>query len=150
MVTTTPQERLTLSRRAIVRHMNREELSGAEAADMAPDQSSDSDGKSHGNWEILKRAVQTWWYHHPAHVALGLARPVVGKYASEHPVQLLALAAAAGAFTVVAKPWRLISLGGLLLSTMKSANITSILLSMLSSSSTANNLDTRENRVESL
>lgn len=139
-----------LSRRAIVRHMNREELSGPQAAEASSDQSMGGDSKPHSNWDILKRAVQTWWYHHPAHVALGLARPVMGKYASEHPVQLLALAASAGALAVVAKPWRLISLGGLLLSTMKSANITSILLSMLSSSSTENNLDTRENRVEPL
>ena len=148
MVTSTPQERLTLSRRAIVRHMNREELSGSEVADASPDQPIDGDSKPHGNWDILKRAVQTWWYHHPAHVVLGLARPVMSKYAGEHPVQLLALAAAAGALAVVAKPWRLISLGGLLLSTMKSANVSSILLSMLSFSSTANNPDIRENRVE--
>ena len=149
MVTPTPQERLMLSRRAIVRHMNREELSSNEEDEKSANARSDGEKKSHGNWELLKHAVQTWWYHHPANVALDLAQPVIKKYAGDHPVQLLAVAAAVGALTVLAKPWRLISLGGLLLSTVKSANVSSILLSMLSSS-TANNLDAGEKPAETL
>lgn len=149
MVTSTPQERLALSRRAIVRHMNREEQSDPGDDEASSGDSSASDKKSHGNWAVAKRAIQTWWYHHPANVALSLARPVIGRYAGDHPVQLLALASAVGALAVLAKPWRVVSLGGLLLSTVKSANVTSILLSMLSSSSVnSNNQDTRDNRVE--
>jgi hypothetical protein len=64
---------------------------------------------------------------------LGLAKPTLKRYAEEKPLQLLGIAAAAGAAAVVLRPWRLVSLGGVLLATLKSSELSGALASMLSS-----------------
>lgn len=135
----TPQERLASSRKAIIRHMRR---------DARPhDGQGEEDGASHagdgepgglegrGTWGILKHALGAWWHHHPFNAALGLAQPTLKHYAQEKPLQLLGIAAAAGAAAVVLRPWRLVSLGGVLLATLKSPELSGTLLSMLSSAS---------------
>lgn len=48
------------------------------------------------------------------HPLLQLAQPLIASYATAHPLKMLALAAGAGAAVVVLKPWRLITLSGLL------------------------------------
>lgn len=132
----TPQERLAISRKAIVRHMNRDEAPGHDNAGHAPGDASDEQGSSaYGPLQIVQRALRAWWQHHPANIALDVARPVVAEYAREHPVRLLGAAAGIGAAAVLLKPWRLVSLGGVLLATMKSSDLSGIVLSMLSSSS---------------
>jgi hypothetical protein len=65
--------------------------------------------------------------------AFNLAQPVLGNYAREKPFQLLGIAAVAGAAAVAFKPWRLVSLGSVLLAALKSSEISGALLSMLSS-----------------
>ena len=127
----TPQERLASTRKAIVRHMSREQSREDEAQDNAGEHDAAYAGGG-GTWGIFKDALGAWWHHHPVSVAFGLARPVIGKYAEEKPLQLLGIAAAAGAAAVVLKPWRLVSLGSLLLATLKSSEISGALLSMLS------------------
>ena len=86
-------------------------------------------------WKTLKRATLTWWRHHPAHMALdvavGVSKPVLYKYAEEKPLQLLAAAAAVGAAAVLVRPWRLMSITGLLLATLKSSGLSSTLLSLI-------------------
>lgn len=86
-------------------------------------------------WKTLKRATLTWWRHHPAHMALdvavGVSKPVLYKYAEEKPLQLLAAAAAVGAAAVLVRPWRLMSITGLLLATLKSPGLSSTLLSLI-------------------
>lgn len=86
-------------------------------------------------WKTLKRATLTWWRHHPAHMALdvavGVSKPVLYKYAEEKPLQLLAAAAAVGATAVLVRPWRLMSITGLLLATLKSSGLSSTLLSLI-------------------
>lgn len=130
----TPVERLANSRKAIVRHMSRDQLAHDEEANVgdsdAEDQARFGDG---GTWGILKHAVGSWWRHHPVSVAFHLARPAIGKYAEEKPLQLLGLAAVAGAAAVVLRPWRLVSLGGVLVAALKSSELSGALLSMLSS-----------------
>jgi hypothetical protein len=127
----TPQERLANSRKAIVRHMSRERSHDDEAQD-GPGHEDAAFAESGGTWGLFKQALGAWWHHHPVSVAFSLARPVIGKYAEEKPLQLLGIAAAAGAAAVVIKPWRLVSLGSVLLATLKSSEISSALLSMLS------------------
>lgn len=87
-------------------------------------------------WKTIKRTVQAWWRHHPAHtaidVAAGMANPVLNRYANEKPVQLLSAAAALGAALVIIRPWRLVSVTGLLLATVKSSGLIPTLLSVLS------------------
>lgn len=127
----TPQERLAASRRAIVRHMSREPSQDNESHDGAGNEDA-SYAESGGTWGIFKEAIGAWWHHHPVSVAFSLARPVIGKYAEDKPLQLLGIAAAAGAAAVVLKPWRLVSLGSILVATLKSSEISGALLSMLS------------------
>lgn len=127
----TPQERLANSRKAIVRHMSREQSHGDETQDGTV-QDDAAYAASGGTWDIFKQAIGAWWHHHPVSVAFSLARPVIGRYAEDKPLQLLGIAAAAGAAAVVLKPWRLVSLGSVLLATLKSSEISGALLSMLS------------------
>lgn len=130
----TPQERLASSRKAIVRHMSREKLDHDDHPDSNGDRAENdmphfAEG---GTWSILKNALGSWWRHHPVSVAFDLARPMIGRYAEEKPLQLLGIAAAAGAAAVVLRPWRLVSLGGLLVAALKSSELSGTLLSMLS------------------
>jgi hypothetical protein len=80
----------------------------------------------------LKRALGTWWRHHPAHMGVELATPMLSSYAHRKPVQYLAIAAAVGAVIVVARPWRLITVGGLLAALLKSSQVSTLLMSALS------------------
>jgi hypothetical protein len=133
----TPQERLEISRRAIIRHMHHEEDHASEGAseNIGP-----GDGAPHyqpeSKWSAFSRAARSWWYHHPANVALDLAKPLLGKYTKEYPFRVLGIAAGIGAAAVLLKPWRLVSLGGLVLAAMKSSDIKGVILSVLTPSST--------------
>jgi hypothetical protein len=134
----TPQERLASSRKAIVRHMSRDAHSHdepSERGDAVHDEETDGGNFESGTWGILKHALGAWWHHHPISVAFGLARPALKHYAEEKPLQLLAIAAAAGAAAVVLRPWRLVSIGSVLLATLKSSELSGALLSMLSGAS---------------
>lgn len=134
---TSPQERLAISRRAIVRHMNRDgksrDDSGNPDLDEGEQVQSISSGSS-GTWGIVKHAIQAWWHHHPVSVAFDLARPAIGHYAKDKPLKLLGIAAGLGAAAVLLRPWRLVSLGGLLLATLKSSELSGALQSLLSTS----------------
>jgi len=86
-----------------------------------------------GGWfSHAKRALRTWWRHHPAHMGVELATPVLSDYAYRKPVQYLAIAAAVGAVVVVARPWRLITVGGLLAALLKSSQVSTLVMSALS------------------
>lgn len=80
----------------------------------------------------LGRAASAWWRHHPAHLGLELAAPALSAYASRKPLQYLGIAAAVGAIVVIVRPWRLISVTGLLVALAKSSQLSSVLLSALS------------------
>jgi hypothetical protein len=127
---------LASSRKAIVRHMSRDSMDEQGDDDRgAQDGENDSGNFEGGAWGILKHALGAWWHHHPVSVAFGLARPTLKHYAEEKPLQLLGIAAAAGAAAVVLRPWRLVSIGSLLIATLKSSELSGALLSMLSSAS---------------
>lgn len=131
----TPQERLAASREAILRHMNADGPTHARqgrktgAADAA---GAGNDHQTSGMWHTVRRAVRAWWHHHPAQLALDLAKPVLGKYAEEKPLQLLGIAATVGAAVVLVRPWRLVSVTGLAVAALKSSEATGLLLSLLS------------------
>lgn len=127
----TPQERLASSRRAILRHMTRNHQSLEDQTGPDIGERTESGDGSSGKWALFKRAARTWWRSHPVHVALDVAKPVIGRYAAENPIKFLAIAAGVGAVAVVLKPWRLVSLGGLLLATLKSSGLSNVALSML-------------------
>jgi hypothetical protein len=128
----TPQERLASSRKAIVRHMSRDRQSDDEEESHGPRSDANSAHAEGGTWGFVKHALGAWWQNHPVSAAFSLARPVLGQYAREKPLQLLGIAAVAGAAAVAFKPWRLVSLGGVLLAALRSSEISGTLLSMLS------------------
>lgn len=132
----TPQERLAISRKAIVRHMTRDDRTMARPDDESYQIGDESGlGTSESNFwhSALARAVRTWWRRHPVSMAVDVATPVVGRYAKNHPFKLLGVAVASGAAMVIIRPWRLLSVGGLLLAAIKSAAVPSVLMSLFSS-----------------
>lgn len=80
----------------------------------------------------LKRAAGNWWRHHPAHMGVELATPLLSAYASRKPVQFLGIAAAVGALLMVVRPWRLVSLTGLAVALVKSSQLSSVIMSAMS------------------
>lgn len=144
----TPQERLANSRKAIVRHMGRDSQAEQNGYNEENWQDFDDAEQSRvatadGTWGLVKHALLAWWRHHPVGVAFDLARPVIGQYAKEQPFKLLGIAAGVGAAVVVLRPWRLISLGGVLLATLKSSQLSSVVLSLLSTPQADANVKTR-------
>lgn len=86
-----------------------------------------------GGWfSGVKRALGTWWRHHPAHMGVELATPMLSSYARRKPLQYLGIAAAVGAALMVVRPWRLISATGLLVAVLKSSQLSGMLMSALS------------------
>ncbi|GBU14727.1 hypothetical protein AwPolaro_01050 [Polaromonas sp.] len=130
----TPQERLALSRQALLGHMNRHRH---DSVDGLEDVGASSGPILRGMARRLKRAVRSWWYHHPASVAVELLRPLLADYAGTQPGKLLALAAGLGAVAVWTRPWRMISVKQLTLAGIKASGLSSIVLSLLTSRSSA-------------
>lgn len=130
----TPQERLAISRKAIVRHMNRrhQAIEGKDRED-GFNNTDASRSSSQGIFGIIKHAATVWWHRHPANAVAELARPLLSDYARAHPFKLLGFSAAAGVATVVIRPWRMVSVGSLLIAAVKSSGLTNTLISMISS-----------------
>lgn len=82
-------------------------------------------------WRTLQRTARAWWQSHPAHLALEVAEPLFDKYARAHPTKVLTIAAATGAALVLAKPWRLISITGLLVAAAKSTQVSALAAALL-------------------
>jgi len=136
----TPQERLAVSRQAIVKHMTQDDktVGRSDGSYEIGDESGSTSNRPSFWPSAFVRAVRTWWRHHPVSMAVDVAKPVVGRYASGHPFTLLGVAAVAGAAIVVIRPWRLLSLGGILLAAVKSAAVPSVLMSLFSPSDPPN------------
>ncbi|MBG6077184.1 hypothetical protein [Polaromonas sp. CG_9.11] len=133
----TPQERLAISRKAIVRHMNRHHRDVEERLDSNVDQVNRNGtqvaSSDHNLLEKIKYAVRMWWHRHPASAAVELASPFLRDYASLHPFKLLGISAATGAALVIVRPWRMMSASALLVATVKSSGLSNTLFTMLSS-----------------
>ncbi len=124
-------QRLRASRQAISEHLQgRRGESRPERADRNPDAPrAASTGPAW--WRIARRTLGVWWHNHPAYSAALVAQPVLTRYASEKPLQVIGIAAALGAAAVVLKPWRLISVGALLAATLKSQDMTRLVMSLM-------------------
>ena len=152
----TPQQRLLASRRAIVQHMGCQsrvahhagprgegprdtDEGGVEDFDRSNSASRGSGSagpasESHGAglWRSLRRTASVWWRSHPAHLATDIAQPLIGAYARTHPLKLLAVAAGLGAAVVVARPWRLLSVSGVLVAALRSTPVLHLVSSIFS------------------
>lgn len=127
-------DRLVRTRLAIIEliqasHHGRPRTKGAPATDPAAQAAA-----AHGRWAGLRAAGRDYWSNHPARMVIELAIPTVTAYAQKHPARLLALAAAAGALLVLARPWRLLSVTGLMLAALRSPQLSSMVLSALTTS----------------
>lgn len=80
----------------------------------------------------FKRAAGNWWRHHPAHMGLELATPMLSAYASRKPAQFLGIAVALGALFMIVRPWRLVSLTGLAVALVKSSQLSNVIMSAMS------------------
>lgn len=128
-----PQERLAISRKALVRHMNRNRHLADNANDLHLDREASAApaiapapvGQA---WRLLKYAARNWWYRHPASAVADLAQPLLHDYARAHPFKLLLISAGVGAAAVVLRPWRMVS-AGVLLAALKSSGLPDALLS---------------------
>ena len=130
----TPQERLAISRKAIVRHMNRHHRAIEDSVDDDIDEAAESGAAvQDGTLGKIKYAVRMWWHRHPASAAVELATPVLSDYAAVHPFRLVGISAIAGAAIVVIRPWRMVSASALLVAAVKSSGLTNTLITMLSS-----------------
>lgn len=132
----TPQERLAISRKAIVRHMNRHHPDVEERFDSDIDGVNDKGSSTvveQGGLGRIKYAARMWWHRHPASAAVELASPLLNDYARAHPFKLLGISVAAGATLVVVRPWRMISASTLLVAAVKSSGLSNTLITMLSS-----------------
>lgn len=136
-----PQERLALTRKAIFKHMNRRHRDDEFEMDREPDLGDNGEPTQRSRTSALMQAVRTWWFRHPASSAVELARPLLDDYAKVHPFKLLGVAAGAGAAAALVRPWRMVSVGGLLLAAIKSSGLAGVLLSLLTNPS-QNNQDT--------
>jgi hypothetical protein len=133
-------DRLAKTRLAIIEQIQRREgrpqrrgATDFERDDLHGGEGWEASGSGPASWfATLKRAASSWWRQHPAHYGLELATPALSEYAGRKPVQFLAIAAAVGAVAMIARPWRLISLGGIAMALLKSGQLSGLLMSAMS------------------
>lgn len=156
-------DHLERSRLAILEHLHRKEQrrqgrnanananananhGGARQADAnggGPRQADEGMWESHrrahppgaGGWfETARDVLQDWWKYHPAHMAMDIARPALASYARRKPMQYLGLAALAGAGLFFLRPWKLISVTGVLVAVARSPHVAELVMRAMSAS----------------
>jgi hypothetical protein len=133
-------DRLAHTRLAIVAHL-------ADSPRGRPREAPDpaaQEAATHGRWAGLRAAGRDYWEHHPVRMGLQLAEPTVRAYAHRHPARLLAACAALGALLVLARPWRLVSVTGLMLAAVRSPRLSSLVLSAFMAGGERGNESPRE------
>lgn len=141
-------DKLAQTRLAIIAHLQgrerRHEHRGAERyadpqeagqpderAPLAASRSTRSRGPA-GWFHHARHVARSWWRHHPASMGLELVTPALSSYASRKPVQYLAIAAAVGAVFMVVRPWRVISVTGVVVALLKSSQLSALVMSAMS------------------
>ena len=121
----TPQQRLAVSRHALMSRLQGDDAPGAHAHNHP----SLLDGIA---WAPVARGVaRHWWHRHPLHAAGQLARPVLEKYARDEPLKLVAVAAAVGAVVVLARPWRLLSASAFIATAFKTSELAGVVNALM-------------------
>lgn len=131
----TPQQRLAVSRRALVAQLQGREhhASDREPADEAAARQTRRETIiDRVAWASLARnVVQRWWRRHPANAAGQLARPLIERYAREQPGKLIAAAAGTGALVVLIRPWRLLSITAVLAAVLKTSDVADLVTTLM-------------------
>ena len=82
---------------------------------------------------LLGAGASSWWHNHPARSVALLLESATSEYARRKPIQVVTVAAVAGAAVVLLRPWRMVSATALLLTLLRSSNLTGVASSMLDS-----------------
>ena len=139
--TLTAQERLAISRRALVTQLQgRKVVAPARPEGYSgsmPDRLSQSSGLfARFPWMSVARNVgERWWRRHPANAAGQLARPLLERYARREPFKLVAAATAVGALAVLVKPWRLLSVTAVFAALLKTSDVADVVNSLMHNNS---------------
>ena len=119
---------LAQSRLAILEYLQQGQGSESHAKGGQDTASSQADAAS---WRSARDTARRHWEDHPARLAIGLAGPLLSQWGRRHPLAFLGIAAALGAALVMARPWKLMSLTGVLVAALKSSNLASLAMSAL-------------------
>lgn len=135
-------DRLARSRLALIEFVHRKEIRKDKRAQNALNEHEEGEqweaaesaaASAHGGWfSRVKTAAKVYWRHHPARMGLQLAEPMLAEYARRSPGTYLGISAAAGALFVIARPWRLISVTGVLVALAKSPQLAGVVMSAMS------------------
>ena len=139
---TLASDRLDRSRLALIEHVHRKERKPAQArAQGARGEHEDGEqweaaeaaaASGGGGWfSRIGRAAKSYWRHHPARIGVQMATPVLSQFARRKPVAYVGVAALAGALFMVARPWRLISVTGVLVALAKSPQLAGVVMSAM-------------------
>jgi hypothetical protein len=130
-----PQQRLAVSRRALVEQLQGRERHAdrhATADEVAPGSPRHETVIDRIAWaSVARNVVQRWWRRHPANAAGQLARPLLERYAREQPGRLVAAAAGAGALIVLIRPWRLLSITAVLAAVLKTSDVADLVTTLM-------------------
>jgi|GEM_PF-575709 len=133
-----PQARLAASRKALVRQMARddgragnEEPNGFRGSSEEQTVDAQTSRDRSSTWQVFTQAMMAWWQYHPMHLAIDIGRPFMRNYARDKPLQLLGIAAGIGAAAALVRPWRLVSVTGLVVAALKATKLSTTLLSLL-------------------
>lgn len=86
-----------------------------------------------GGWfGHLRHVVRTWWRYHPGNMVVELASPLLRNYAQRKPVQLVGISFAAGAVLMFLRPWKLISVTGIVVALLKSSQLSHVFTAAMS------------------
>ena len=136
-------DKLAQTRLAILEHVQRkerrrehakEELHEAKEQAQGAFTGEDAAPQGQGWFSTARHALASWWRYHPANMAVSLATPALSSYARRKPAQYLGIAAVAGALFLLARPWKLISVTGLVVALLKSPQVAALIMSAMSSS----------------
>jgi hypothetical protein len=134
-------DRLARTRLAIIEHVYRKEIrrdkqafaaDRQQAEESQPHEAAADLRRGRGRMGRVRRAARNYWRHHPARMGVQMATPLLSKYARHHPLAFLGIAAAAGAVLMAARPWRLISVTGVLVAIAKSPQLAGLIMSAMS------------------
>ena len=106
--------------------------SGAAGRKQARRSNASSEAPDAFKWSSLVEAgLSSWWHDHPARAGAMLVKSATEDYARQKPLQVVTIAAIAGAAIVLLKPWRAISATALALTLFRSSNFTGMATSVL-------------------
>jgi hypothetical protein len=134
--------RLALTRLALIEHVHRKERKPQRArAQQARGEHEDGEqweaaeaaAATGGTWfSRIGRAAKSYWRHHPARMGVQMATPLLSQFARRQPLAYVGIAALAGAVILVARPWRLVSVTGVLVALAKSPQLAGVVMSAMS------------------